>query len=171
MNISLPKQYMFIRFLNGGYHGNVYLVLKNKKYYVLKQIIDLEGGINELVALQHLNHKNIIKLNEYFVYDNKIFFEFNYYGNGSLLNRILKNIISPYEAKKWKKQLKLAIKYCYKNNWSHNDIKLDNIMIDDDHNIILIDFGCSMKMSSTEDIKNIKKINKIINKNTINSRI
>ena len=90
MNISLPKQYMFIRFLNGGYHGNVYLVLKNKKYYVLKQIIDLAGGINELVALNHLNHKNIIKLNEYFVYDNKIFFEFNYYGNGSLLNRILK---------------------------------------------------------------------------------
>ena len=25
---------------------------------------------------------------------------------------------------KMEKQLKLAIKYCYKNNWSHNDIKL-----------------------------------------------
>ena len=38
-------------------------------------------------------------------------------------------------------------------------------MIDDDHNIILIDFGCSRKRSSIDDIKNIKKINEVIDNN------
>ena len=60
--VSLPEEYNFIRFINGGFHGNVYLVMKDKQYRVLKEIVELQRGINELVFLTKIKHKHIIKL-------------------------------------------------------------------------------------------------------------
>ena len=72
MKVNLPKEYNFIRFIDGGFHGNIYLVMKNKQYRVLKEIVELQGGINELIFLTKIKHKYIIKLLDHFVYDNKV---------------------------------------------------------------------------------------------------
>ena len=177
MKVSLPKEYNFIRFINGGYHGNIYLVMKGNQYSVLKEIVDLQGGINELVFLTKIKHKHIIKLLDYFVYNNKLYFEFYYYGNGSLLGRVNNGLISEYEVSKWKKQLEEVVKYCHMNNFYHNDLKLNNILIDKNHNIILIDFGCSEFINRNSydkdniDNINLAKIIKILEENKLFSKI
>lgn len=39
------------------------------------------------------------------------------------------------------KQLIEAVEYCHARPLYHRDIKLDNIMLDEDRSVILIDFG------------------------------
>lgn len=172
MKFDIPKKYRFIKYVNSGYHGNIYLVMLGKQYRVLKEIIDIKGGLNELLALIKLNHNNIIKLNTFSIHNDKLYFEFKYYGNGSLLERIRKSLIPIDDVNKWKHQLKGVIEYCHNINITHNDLKLNNILLDKNHNIILIDFGCSSEYGDCmSDINNMNKIFNILDENKILSKL
>ena len=67
--------------------------------------------------------------------------------NGELYNFIrLRGSLSSFEIQKYTSQLVSSIKYLHSQNITHSDIKLENILLDDDMNIKLIDFGFAQKM-------------------------
>ena len=62
------------------------------------------------------------------------------------LNKYLK-IFTNSQIKKIYNQLRLAIEYLQKNKIVHRDLSPDNILIDEDMNIKIIDFGIACKMN------------------------
>jgi len=67
-----------------------------------------------------------------------------YVSGGQLAALIFRNHGLPEDGvHKMFKQILCAIECCHKNNIAHRDIKLSNIMVDENNNIKLIDFGVS----------------------------
>ena len=83
-----------------------------------------------------------------------------FYNKGNLYSRLLRTHITNNEYTKWILQLKSSLNYIHYCNISHNDLKLKNILLDNDSNIIIIDFGCAKEntLDFTSDIESLKNI-------------
>ena len=136
----------------GGF-CTVYKVLYKytNKYYALK-IIDknsvnseeqIKNLSNELKIMTQLNHPNLLKLISYFEDNENIYIILPLLSNGQLYDIIHKNKKETKEEiiKKYLYQTIEAIEYLHNNNIIHRDIKPENILIDDNDNAILSDFG------------------------------
>lgn len=73
-----------------------------------------------------------------------------YYHNGDLFDFIQKSqgreILTEEVGRFFLKQILKAVEYLHENNIIHRDIKLENILIDEDFNLILSDFGLSSRV-------------------------
>lgn len=58
--------------------------------------------------------------------------------------------LSESRARIFFRQITSAIHYCHSNNIVHRDLKGENLLLDDDMNIKLIDFGFSAKFAKGE---------------------
>ena len=101
---------------------------------------------NERIILYNIDHPNIIKvlafddehLTLYLPYY-KLGCAFNYYKDGEEID-----FSDKYETLyKLFKDMLSALHHLYNNNITHRDIKLENILLDEDGNHILCDFGLS----------------------------
>ncbi len=156
--IQLSKSRVsIIKLLADGGFGSVYLVKEesNNKQYALKilncqskeQIID---GQHEIKSLQKFDHKNIINLVDYSILNNQgntiINILFPLYSNGTVWNKIENN-----DGIKWPFPERIAINiilgvshalnHIHKKGYCHRDMKPHNILLTDDYNPILMDFG------------------------------
>ena len=108
---------------------------QDKKYYM-----------NERLILYNVSHPNIIKLiafddDDYTLYlpYYKLGCAFNYYKVGEKID-----LSDRYETlHKLYSDMLGALRYLYENNITHRDIKLENILLDNDGSHILCDFGLS----------------------------
>ena len=146
------------RELGIGSYGKVYLVThrKTKAEYALK-IIDKLDSLNqkeknyfnrELEIMYKLNHPNIVKLYSHFEDNNFCYLLMQYIPNGSSYQLIPKNgkkqenlqIVASVM-----KDLICAIYYLHnmKPKIIHRDIKPENILLDENNNAYLTDFGWS----------------------------
>jgi calcium-dependent protein kinase len=116
---------------------------------------DLDAIGDEIKALQALDHPNIVKYFDVYE-DNKYMFIVTEFCEGSTLMDLLtiKKHFSETETKHIIMQITSAINHCHMIKVSHRDIKPTNIMIDDDMNVTLIDYGLS-KLTSTNRFKSI----------------
>lgn len=99
---------------------------------------------DEAVAINRLDHPNIVKVSDVFVGNGTFYYVMDYI-DGLSLNEILKKKgkLSEQKAVKYILQVADALKYIHSQNRLHLDIKPGNIMIDNKDNAILIDFGAS----------------------------
>lgn len=106
--------------------------------------------------MKTLDHPNIIKYYESFVYKKHLCIITEYAENGDLYRRIK-------EAKNGKKygqeqildwfcQLALAISHIHKKNIIHRDLKPKNILLDKQDQVKIGDFGISKMLESTFDM-------------------
>ena len=104
----------------------------------------LKKFIKEAKHIALLEHKHIVPLIDIFEENGTAYYVMKYYGNGSLFDKINRCGPLPEETSlRYIRQLSSALKYVHSRKIMHLDIKPGNIMLDDDDNAILIDFGLS----------------------------
>jgi serine/threonine protein kinase len=147
-----------IRVLGKGTFSIVYevLELKSGERLAAKEIkiakssdkvmdIDTEAEI-----LRQLDHPNIIKYIGSFRQGNHMYILTELCSAASLADITKRHGLSVHLAKRYFKQLVLAVQYLHKKNIIHRDIKPANIFISENNELKLGDFGLSTKVDSNE---------------------
>ncbi|KAG0370733.1 hypothetical protein BGZ54_004471 [Gamsiella multidivaricata] len=103
----------------------------------------------EIYHWRCLSHPNIAHLHEVLTTESKIYLVTEYCANGELLEALIRDgRCRPALAKRWFRQICLAIQYCHSRKIVHRDLKLENILLDSQNNIKLIDFGFTRECES-----------------------
>ena len=141
------------KILGEGAFSEVLKVLhkKTNKIFALKKIntseiskADLHNLKNEVKLHKNLKHPNIIKFLDNVQENKMVYFLLEYANNGCLFFYIHSREGLPENlALRFLYQTSLAIKYIHDKNLIHRDIKPENILLDDNFNVKLCDFGWS----------------------------
>ena len=147
----------------GGY-SVVYLAehIKTRKIYALKCAQRFKKGkdrsertLTEIEVLSSLDHPNIIDLKGWFEDDETIYLVLEYIPGKDCSKYFKKRLPTHIQIVKIIQQLVDAIEYIHNRNIIHRDVKLENILIDDEYNIKLTDFGlCVVKEHDTDIFEN-----------------
>lgn len=99
----------------------------------------------ETKNLFKMSHPNIIKVFEVFEENDTVYYVMPYLSGGSLQEYVnVHGAMSEGEAMKYIRQIASALKYMHeKKHICHYDVKPANILLDENKNAILIDFGIS----------------------------
>ena len=111
----------------------------------------------EIRILRELDHPNIVKYFETFEDVNYVFIVTELWSKGDMYDLIKKKVetegwFTELEAASMMKTLLKAVNHCHSMGIAHRDIKPENIMIGDDGNLKLIDFGLSKQVEGGENI-------------------
>ena len=151
--------------LGQGSYASVKLAYEkasNKKYaikiyekYRLTDPHRMNNVKREISILKKMDHNNIIKL--YYALDEKrqIFLIMEYIGHMSLHSYLKSKPgrrLDEKEAKKLFFQIVQAVNYCHAKNIVHRDIKLENILLDENMTIKVIDFGFSITIPASKKL-------------------
>jgi tRNA A-37 threonylcarbamoyl transferase component Bud32 len=142
--------FTIMSFLGKGYFGKVYSVKYNQKLYAMKILRRAMGSTQEAQILSELKSEYIVKFKGSFEDQNNLYILTEYIDGQSLFNYTKNHEIQPDEARFIAAQIFLALDYIHEKKIIHNDLKLENIMIDSKGNAKLIDFGVSRKLKDHE---------------------
>ncbi|KAM6229968.1 maternal embryonic leucine zipper kinase isoform 2-T2 [Porphyrio hochstetteri] len=107
---------------------------------------DLPRVKTEIDAMKNLSHQHICQLYHVIETSKKIFMVLEYCPGGELFDYIIaKDRLSEQEARVFFRQIVSAIAYVHSQGYAHRDLKPENLLIDEDHNLKLIDFGLCAK--------------------------
>jgi len=135
------------------HHGNPHKEYAIKMYDKKKSFTARKkrGVIHEIQILKSLDNKNIVKFYESIEDSNYLYLVFEYIKGGSLfdyLNSKPGKKVNEEEAKCIFKQIVKAIQYCHKKNVVHRDLKFENILLDENKNMKIIDFGFAVVVNT-----------------------
>ncbi|ORX82674.1 Pkinase-domain-containing protein [Basidiobolus meristosporus CBS 931.73] len=108
----------------------------------------------EITVLRSLDHPNIVRLFEVIETDKYIGIIIEYASGGELFDHILAHrYLKEREACRLFAQLISGVSYMHEKNVVHRDLKLENLLLDRNRNIIITDFGFANQFSSpTNDL-------------------
>ena len=164
---KMKKKYDVIGVVGEGAYGIVYKC-KNKetgKYVAIKKFKETEDELvqktmkRELKMLQQLKHPNIVEFQESFTHKGNLFLVFEYCERNLL--EVLEESpdgLSPKLIKSFVYQMCKAIAYMHKNNMIHRDIKPENLLIDENLNLKLCDFGFARKVRLNKNNNNVDEM-------------
>jgi len=103
------------------------------------------------VLRQVAGHDNIIQLIDVFESVTYVFLVFELCTNGELFDHLNSVVtISEKRARRIMKQVLESLEHCHAKGVVHRDIKPENILLDDDCNVKLTDFGFARSLSPNE---------------------
>jgi serine/threonine protein kinase len=156
MSTFLIKDYVVSRKRIGkGSFSTIYKAFNtqdNNEYAIKEVLIDkksIKSNVKrEFLVLKKLDHPNIVKLYDLIIDTNynNIYFVFDYFKNGDLANFLGNKPLKEKFCRKYSKQLANGLKYLTDNNILHRDLKPQNILLTDDFNIKIADFGFARKV-------------------------
>ncbi|KAK7290396.1 hypothetical protein RIF29_04792 [Crotalaria pallida] len=108
----------------------------------------LKGGLvahikREISILRRVRHPNIVQLFEVMATKSKIYFVMEYVRGGELFNKVAKGRLKEEVARKYFQQLISAVGFCHARGVYHRDLKPENLLLDENGNLKVSDFGLS----------------------------
>ncbi|XP_020571088.1 CBL-interacting protein kinase 32-like [Phalaenopsis equestris] len=110
-------------------------VLKNKMVEQIKR---------EIATMKLIKHPNVVRLYEVMGSKTKIFLVLEFVKGGELFDKIVNHgRLREDEARKYFQQLINAVDYCHSRGVYHRDLKPENLLLDENGNLKVSDFGLS----------------------------
>ncbi|CAL1543178.1 unnamed protein product [Lymnaea stagnalis] len=107
---------------------------------------ELPRVTTEIAAMKELCHQHICKLFQVIETDTRFFLILEYCPEGELFDYIVsKDRLNEAEARIFFRQIVAAVAYIHDCGFAHRDLKPENLLLDEDQNIKLIDFGLCAK--------------------------
>ncbi|XP_071722201.1 CBL-interacting serine/threonine-protein kinase 14-like [Rutidosis leptorrhynchoides] len=108
----------------------------------------IKGGLTghvkrEISAMRRLHHPNIVRLHEVLANQKKIYFVLEFAKGGELFSKVAKSRFSEHLSRRYFQQLISAIGYCHSRGVYHRDLKPENLLLDENWNLKVTDFGLS----------------------------
>lgn len=97
----------------------------------------------EISVMRLVRHPNIVELKEIMATKTKIFFVMEYIKGGELFAKIAKGKLKEDAARKYFQQLISAVDFCHSRGVYHRDLKPENLLLDEEGNLKVSDFGLS----------------------------
>ncbi|WOH10902.1 hypothetical protein DCAR_0830379 [Daucus carota subsp. sativus] len=104
----------------------------------------------EISIMSRLNHPHIVRLHEVMATKTKIYFVLEFAKGGELFTKVAKGRFSEDLSRRYFQQLISAIGYCHSRGVFHRDLKPENLLLDENWNLKVTDFGLS---AVTEQIR------------------
>ena len=156
-------QYTILKTLGEGSFGKVKLAVHQStgqkvalKIISRRKLVtrDMAGRIErEIQYLQLLRHPHIIKLYTVITLPTEIIMVLEYAG-GELFDYIVKNgKMAEDKARKFFQQIVCAVEYCHRHKIVHRDLKPENLLLDEQLNVKIADFGLSNIMTDGNFLK------------------
>ncbi|KAM0942692.1 putative protein kinase CAMK-CAMKL-CHK1 family [Dioscorea sansibarensis] len=150
----LHGRYELGRVLGHGTFAKVYLArnLRTNRHVAIKVVGKekvLRAGMMEQVkreisVMKMVTHPNIVELHEVMATRSKIFFAMELVRGGELFSLVARRGRLPEStARHYFRQLVSAIDFCHGRGVYHRDLKPENLLLDDDGNLKVADFGLS----------------------------
>ncbi|KAK5685503.1 Protein kinase [Elasticomyces elasticus] len=160
---AITNEYTILKTLGEGSFGKVKLAIhKATNQQVALKIIarrklvtrDMAGRIErEIQYLQLLRHPHIIKLFTVITTPSDICMVLEYAG-GELFDYIVQNgKMAEDKARKFFQQIVCAVEYCHRHKIVHRDLKPENLLLDENLNVKIADFGLSNIMTDGNFLK------------------
>ncbi len=150
---KIINNYTIIRLLGVGGMGNVYLgeheqLERKVAIKVLHPHLSANESLrkrfrNEASAMAHLQHPNIVALHDYLETEDGLFLIMEYV-EGIELDKHIKEVSGPIEEKKAKAimgQILEGFQYAHEHGVVHRDIKPSNVLLTNDNQVKILDFG------------------------------
>ncbi|XP_074276254.1 CBL-interacting serine/threonine-protein kinase 4-like [Silene latifolia] len=148
-------RYQLGRVLGRGSFAKVYHArsLSDNKSVAIKVIDKLKTNpsiypkiIGEVAAMRRLDHPNILRIHEVMATKHKIYMVMELAKGGDLFAKLTRRrdhrLPEPL-ARRYFHQLVSALHYCHRNGVAHRDVKPQNLLLDDQGNVKVADFGLS----------------------------
>ncbi|KAL5806766.1 hypothetical protein ACOSQ4_029499 [Xanthoceras sorbifolium] len=97
----------------------------------------------EISVMRLVRHPNVVELYEVMASKTKIYFVMEYVKGGELFNKVAKGKLKEDAARKYFQQLISAVDYCHSRGVFHRDLKPENLLLDENGNLKVSDFGLS----------------------------
>ncbi|VVB13541.1 unnamed protein product [Arabis nemorensis] len=97
----------------------------------------------EISVMRIAKHPNVVELYEVMATKSRIYFVIEYCKGGELFNKVAKGKLREDVAWKYFYQLINAVDFCHSRGVYHRDIKPENLLLDDNDDLKVSDFGLS----------------------------
>nr|QSH71635.1 CBL-interacting protein kinase [Hedychium coronarium] len=154
----LMRRYELGRLLGQGTFAKVYLAknLQSGQIVAVKMIdkrtVMREGLVQqikrEISVMRLVRHPHIVQLFEVMASKSKIYFVMEYVKGGELFQKVAKGRLREDVARKYFQQLISAVDFCHSRGVYHRDLKPENLLLDDNENLKVSDFGLSALVDS-----------------------
>jgi len=157
-NLNPPRNILFGKYemgrlLGQGTFAKVYYgknLISNESVAIKvinKDHIKREGLMEqikrEISIMRLVRHPNIVELEEVMATKGKIYFVMEYVKGGELFAKVAKGKLKEDLARKYFQQLVSAVDFCHSRGVSHRDLKPENLLLDDNKDLKVSDFGLS----------------------------
>jgi WD40 repeat protein/tRNA A-37 threonylcarbamoyl transferase component Bud32 len=119
---------------------------------VLDQEDLLKRFRTEAKATAHLQHPNIVAIHEVGEIDGQPFFSMDYVPGQSLARLVRERLLPPAQAARYVRIIAGAIHYAHRQGILHRDLKPSNVLVDDNDEPRVTDFGLAKVMTGQTDV-------------------